>query len=140
MCTGGAISKTESDHLTIAGHDIEFTKLDVRACHNAYRGGIAEYNPFDVSGNGLGSEWTTAQKGFGLELYMRHNHALEGARGCMRECYAHLEKRGVLKRSFDNPFREPGQKPWKIDPEWRKQYQEENPPMTVEEIHHVAGG
>ena len=113
MCTGGAISKTESDHLTIAGHDIEFTKLDVRACHNAYRGGIAEYNPFDVNGEGLGSEWSTAQKGFGLELYMRHNHALEGARGCMRECYIHLEQKGILTHKFKNPFRK--NKPWKID-------------------------
>ena len=113
MCTGGAISKTESDHLVIAGHDIEFTKLDVHACHSAYRGGVAEYNPFDVSGDGLGAEWATAQKGFGLELYMRHNHALEGARGCMRECYIHLEKKGVLTHKFKNEFRK--RKPWSID-------------------------
>lgn len=55
MCTGKAISTTESDHLTIAGHDVEFAKINLRACGNAYRGGIAEYNPFDVEGKGLDS-------------------------------------------------------------------------------------
>lgn len=113
MCTGGAISTTESDHLYIAGHDVEFAKLDKAACQNAYRGGIAEYNPFDVSGKGLGDDWATSQNRFGLELYMRHNHALEGARGCMRECYIHLEKKGVLTHKFKNEFRK--KKPWKID-------------------------
>jgi hypothetical protein len=31
----------------------------------------------------------------------------------MRECYIHLEKKGVLKNKFKNPFRK--NKPWKID-------------------------
>jgi len=80
----------------------------------AYRGGVPEYNPFDVEGTGeLGKDWATAQKGFGLELYMRHNHALEGARGCMRECYIHLEKKGVLTHKFRSEFRR--RKPWVID-------------------------
>ena len=113
MCTGKAISTTESDHMTIAGHDIEFAKVDLAACGKAYRGGVAEYNPFDVNAEGLGKNWATAQAGFGLELYMRHNHALEGARGCMRECYAHLEKKGILTHKFHNEFRK--KKPWVID-------------------------
>ncbi|MBQ8509999.1 MAG: epoxyqueuosine reductase [Clostridia bacterium] len=113
MCTGHAISTTESDHLCIAGHDIEYAKVDLNACGNAYRGGIPEYNPFDVNAEGLGSNWATSQAGFGLELYMRHNHALEGARGCMRECFIHLEKKGVLTHKFQNQFRK--RKPWVID-------------------------
>lgn len=113
MCTGKAISTTESDHLYIAGHDVEFAKIDLNACGKAYRGGVPEYNPFDVDEVGLGKEWASAQRGFGLELYMRHNHALEGARGCMRECYAHLEKKGVLTHKFKNEFRK--HKPWSID-------------------------
>jgi hypothetical protein len=44
---------------------------------------------------------------------MRHNHALEGARGCMRECYIHLEKKGVLTHKFKNEFRK--RKPWSIN-------------------------
>jgi len=145
-CTGNAISATETTKITVAGHEIEFGKFDAIACSKAYMGEKPEYNPF-LSKEGLENElpnwYCGAPKLFhwtGYNSHLGNNPAIEGARGCMRECYAHLEKRGVLTRKFDNPFREPGQKPWRINPEWRKQYQEENPPMTVEEIHHVAGG
>ena len=115
MCSGQAISRTESDHLHIAGRDIEFAKIDLEACFNAYRGGIAEYNPFDVNADGIDTNAPDRemQRNFGLVRYMRHNHALEGARGCMRECYIHLEKKGVLTRKFKNEFRT--EKPWVID-------------------------
>lgn len=113
MCTGKAISTTESDYLMLAGHKVEFAKVNLDACGKAYRGGIPEYNPFDVNGIGLGENWDTSQMNFGLSLYMRHNHALEGARGCMRECYIHLEKKGVLTHKFKNEFRK--RKPWSID-------------------------
>lgn len=113
MCTGGAISTTESDHLLIAGHDVEYAKIDLVKCGRAYRGGNPEYNPFDVDAKGLRKDWKTAQADFGYELYMRHNHALEGARGCMRECYIHLDKKGVLTHKFKNEFRK--RKPWTID-------------------------
>jgi len=39
----------------------------------------------------------------------------EGARGCMRECLAHLEKQGKLTRKFRNPFRT--KKPWRLTDE-----------------------
>jgi len=113
MCTGNAISTTESETLMLAGHKVEYGKFNNHACASAYRGGVPEFNPFDVKGEGLGPNWSTAQEGFGLELYMRHNHAIEGARGCVRECYNHLEKKGVLTKGFKNRFRK---KPlWEID-------------------------
>lgn len=112
-CSGHAISTTESTKMTIAGHEVEFGKLNNSACASAYRGGRPEYNPFDVNAKGLGPDWSTAQQGMGLELYMRHNVAVEGARGCMRECYVHLENRGVLTHKFKNPFRK--RPPWQID-------------------------
>ena len=57
----------------------------------------------------------------GIELYMRHGSALEGARGCMRECYNHLEKTGKLTKKFTTPFRDKNYKPWKIE---REAYQD----------------
>ena len=42
----------------------------------------------------------------------------------MRECYAHLEERGVLKREFHNKFRD-GTKPWSITDAWRAKYEAE---------------
>ena len=39
--------------------------------------------------------------------------AICGAKGCTRACMISLEKRGVLKNKFENPFRT--NKPWKVD-------------------------
>ena len=108
-CTGNAISKTESDHITIAGHVCEYAKIDLHKCGNAYRGGNNEYNPFLKDGQTL-ADFPYSQI---IPLYMRHQSALEGARGCMRECYVHLEEAGRLTHKFATKFRK--RKPWKID-------------------------
>jgi epoxyqueuosine reductase len=110
-CSGKAISMTETEYITIAGHKCEYAKIDLMACHKAYRGTVPEYNPFLKEGVevGLGDQ----SESMGLPPYMRHMHAVEGARGCMRECYIHLENVGRLTRKFENPFRK--RKPWIID-------------------------
>ncbi len=114
-CTGKAISMTETDSITIAGHTCEYAKIDLWACGQAYRGENPEYNPFYLPGqNTLGNDKYVPQgEAMGLSPYLRHNHAIEGARGCMRECYIHLEKTGKLTRKFKNEFRK--RKPWVID-------------------------
>ncbi|MGI5922699.1 MAG: hypothetical protein ACOX9E_02025 [Lentisphaeria bacterium] len=108
-CTGNAISTTESDRVTIAGHVCEFAKIDLQKCGYAYRGGNSEYNPFLKDGQRL-EDFPGGQI---IPLYMRHQSALEGARGCMRECYVHLEETGRLTHKFATKFRK--RKPWKID-------------------------
>jgi len=131
-CTGNAISMTETESITVAGHKIEWGKLDVIKCSNAYMGARKEYNPWlpngvnpdelnkSYHGYATGNHnWTGRGSGDG------NNPPIEGARGCMRECYAHLEKRGVLTRNFHNPFREKGHKPWMITDEWRAKYEAE---------------
>lgn len=114
-CTGQAISMTETESITIAGHTCEYAKIDLWACGQAYRGENPEYNPFYLPGHDtLGKDKYESQvEHMGLPPYMRHNHAVEGARGCMRECYIHLEKTGKLTRKFKNEFRK--RKPWVID-------------------------
>ncbi len=120
-CTGKAISMTEADHITIAGHVVEYAKVDLKACSIAYRGGDPDYNPFldskvkyeDYKDLYFGSP--VLEEAVHIPKYMRHGSALEGARGCMRECYAHLERVGRLTKKFSTPFRKPGWKPWKID-------------------------
>ena len=120
-CTGHAISMDEADHITIAGHVVEYAKLDTKACSIAYRGGDPDYNPSLATGtkpedyNQLWMGSPVLEQSTGIELYMRHGSALEGARGCMRECYNHLEKTGKLTKKFTTPFRERGFKHWKID-------------------------
>lgn len=129
-CTGKAISTTETEVITVAGHKCEWGKLDVIKCSNAYMGATKEYNPFlpkttDLdkvyeSYHGLKSNqgnWAGYGTAYG------HNPPVEAGRGCMRECYAHLEERGVLKRGFNNKFREG--KPWVITDAWRAKYEAE---------------
>ena len=128
-CTGGAISMTETESITVAGHKIEWGKLDVLKCSTAYMGAHKEYNPFLPEGTPSPEELSTTYHGYhhknnwtGYGSADGNNPPIEGARGCMRECYAHLEQRGVLTRNFHNPFREKGQKQWKITDEWREEY------------------
>lgn len=123
-CTGRAISMDESEHIVIAGHKVEYAKLDQKACSIYYRGGDPRFNPFLASGvkeedyNQLWMGSPVLEQSTGIELYMRHGSALEGARGCMRECYIHLERTGRLTKKFSSPFRK--RKPWVIDREATK--------------------
>ncbi|MBR6523325.1 MAG: hypothetical protein IKT39_01785 [Clostridia bacterium] len=130
MCTGKAISTTESDYIEIAGRKVEFGKIDLFKCGAAYCGGDPRFNPFDVNGVGIANEGVSLES-LGLNLYNRHLQAVEGARGCMRECYIHLEKKGVLTKKFKNPFRT--QKPWVIDRTKRPQDSVETEEKTGKE-------
>lgn len=97
-CSGHAISMTESVKITVAGHEIEWNKLDERACEIGLNGGInGELDPFDGK--------YPNQFGYG--------RAIEGAAGCIRACMVHLEKRRKILNLFHNPFRIG--EPWKLD-------------------------
>jgi ferredoxin len=129
-CSGNAISMTETETITVAGHKVEFGKLDVQKCSVAYMGASEEYNPFLKKDADLSKVPETYHGGqelkqmVGIRGFGGNNPVIEGARGCMRECYAHLEERGVLTRGFVNRFREKGTKPWKITPEMRRAFVE----------------
>jgi hypothetical protein len=97
-CHGNAISKDESVKVTIAGHELEWNKLDPLACEKGIQGGInKELNPF------LGEY--PRKYGYG--------RAIEGACGCMRACMVHLEERRKIKSQFINKFS--NGKQWEID-------------------------
>jgi len=117
-CTGCAISADSTEKIRVAGHDVEWGKLDYLKCSIAYRGGNPEFNPFmdpkaDTSqfeGKYAGGEALVRSVGCPYSS-LGFNVALEGARGCMRACYVHLESKGVLSRKFVNKFRK--------RPQWR---------------------
>jgi hypothetical protein len=89
-CVGKAISMNESVKVTVAGHEIEWGKLDEMACEKGIQGGCdKQRNPFD-------GEYPR-QYGYG--------RAIEGAYGCIRACMIHLEERKLLKNNFRNKFR-----------------------------------
>ena len=145
-CAGDAISATETEFIEVAGHKCEWGKFDWKACSQAYMGGTYEYNPFLKPGVDLSRDMPDTYHGIQLNKiegstspygqlepgtgvladlssyggHLGHNQAVEGARGCMRECYIHLEERGVLKRKFHNKFR--SRAPWRISPEMRAEF------------------
>lgn len=123
-CSGGAISTTETESVTVAGHKVEWGKFDPIKCSIAYRGGTPEYNPFmrpdsdpeTYAGKYCGRP--ELDKAAGYPRVYEHNAALEGARGCVRACMVHLEERGVLTNKFVNRFRT--RKPWRLDAQARR--------------------
>jgi ferredoxin len=97
-CGTGALSGTDTQKVRVAGHDLEWAKIDPYACETGIKGGKdGELNPF------IGD--FPHQYGYG--------RAIEGAFGCMRACMVHLEEKGVLKKKFSEPFR--SEKPWRVD-------------------------
>ncbi|MGD9518590.1 MAG: hypothetical protein AB7W28_03660 [Armatimonadota bacterium] len=96
-CTGQAISRDETVKVTVAGHDVEWGKIDIAKCAKAFQSPPPEHNPF------LGDPGP---------VYV-YGRALEGARGCMRACMVHLEEEGKLRKRFERPFRV--RKPWRIE-------------------------
>ncbi len=95
-CSAGAISTKETVKVKLAGREISWGKIDVKACQEGFMGQAPDrkYNPF------IGEPAPVI-------VYSR---ALEGARGCIRACMIHLEKEGKLKNKFKEPFRR--RKPW----------------------------
>ena len=97
-CTGKAISMTKTVKVTLAGHEIEYAKLDVNACEQGLKGGANnERNPFNAT----------------YDFQYGYGRAIKGASGCIRACMVHLEQREKLKNKFKQPFRT--KKPWTLD-------------------------
>lgn len=95
----GALSKDRTVKLTVAGRTLEFAEIDPNKCLEGVRGDV---------GNG-GSPFI--QKYPALYGY---GNAIEGAKGCIRACYIHLEARGILQNKFHEKFRKG--KAWSITP------------------------
>lgn len=119
-CPAGAISKTQTVKLTLAGHEVEWGEVDCDACDVAFRGGLATDTELDASAkytepmfgkNVTQAPWSPFNKK-PRNLY-NTGQAVCGARGCTRACMVSLEKRGVLKNRFKEPFR---RRPvWSVD-------------------------
>jgi ferredoxin len=116
-CPGGAISETETVKVRLAGNDVEWGKLDVNKCSYAFRGAekVADgergtFLPPELSKSLAGRE--DAFKPSSLNPFYKkqtmqftHGEAICAGKGCMRACMINLEKRGVLKNRFKEPFR-----------------------------------
>ncbi len=117
-CPGQAISGTETVKVTLAGREVEWAKLDCKACDIAFRGGqiAAEDEVGDymetMYGNPITRSPYTPFYKKPRNLY-NTGQAVCGGRGCLRACMVGLEERGVLQNQFHAPFRR--RKPWLMD-------------------------
>ncbi len=117
-CTVGAISRNETVKVNVAGHDLEWGKLNEMACSSGYCGANPHYNPFAPEDYDMEAALSTPYGPKTLpynESSMKTFHlqgAIEGARGCMRACFIHLEETGRISNLFKAPFRK--RAPWKL--------------------------
>lgn len=116
-CPGQCISKTKTVKVVVAGKTLEWGDIDCDACDIAFVGGEKVQEP-DEKGTYLNGR-DDIKPSFISPFYhkppklYKSGQAICGARGCTRACMINLEKRGVLKNKFKEPFRR--RKPWRID-------------------------
>ena len=121
-CSVGAIPHIKENKVVrvkIAGKEIEWADIDIKKCLVGFMYPPKKYNPFIVTEED--ERMFDIEKGYKVQKYKVppiyfYARALEGARGCIRACMIHLEKRGKIKSKFKEPFRK--RKPWVI--EWEK--------------------
>ncbi len=117
-CSVGAISAKETVKVTVAGRELEWGKLNETACSSGYCGAEPHVNPFAPEDFDRETALKTSY-GAGSLPYNKSSSnifhlpgAVEGARGCIRACFIHLEEKGVLGNKFNHPFRK--RKPWRL--------------------------
>lgn len=119
-CPGKAIDAHKTVKVKLAGHDVEWGKLDCQACSIAFRGGLATDEPVpeeerymeSIAGKNIKrTPWTPFYKK-PPNVY-QSGQAVCGGRGCMRACMISMEKRDILQNKFKEKFRR--RKPWSVD-------------------------
>jgi len=130
-CPGKCIDRNETIKIKVAGHDVSWGKIDEWKCFAYYIGANKATNPF-LPRNAFkdipdGDKIIRGEKeSITPEEYPAINSAVNGyyphepgsynppkCGGCLRACLNSMEKRGVLKRKFNNQFRD--KKPWKLE-------------------------
>lgn len=118
-CPGNAFSKEKTVKVTIAGHELEWSDIDIKKCGYAFTGALDSgetqekpYSPGKPSS--VPGDWSPFHHQ-PRKLY-NTGEAICGARGCTRACMISLESRGVLQNKFHEKFRR--RPTWQID--WSK--------------------
>ncbi|MBE6367257.1 MAG: hypothetical protein E7052_05035 [Lentisphaerae bacterium] len=121
-CPGQAFSTEKTVKVNLAGHEVEWSDLDMQKCGFAFRGakhsGVEQANPYMPPDKGekphldsVPGEWSPFFHKPG-NLY-NTGQAVCGSRGCTRACMISLESRGVLQNTFKQKFRRRPQ--WSVD-------------------------
>lgn len=113
-CPGQCFSKEKTVKTVLAGHEVEWSDLDMGKCDVTFKG--AELADTEQENPYLGNR-PNSRPGSWSPFYRKPanvyntGQAVCGARGCTRACMISLESRGVLQNRFKQKFRR--------RPEWR---------------------
>ena len=115
-CPSGCIPADKTIKDNVGGYELEWADVDMNKCDQTFIGAerVAEGETGDyIPGS---TDWKPAS--FSPFYHKPRNlyisgKAICGASGCTRACMISLERRGVLKNKFHNPFRT--NKPWRLD-------------------------
>jgi len=115
-CPGGCIPKDKTIKANVNGRELEWADVDMKKCGIAFTG--AEKCADGESGNYLDGRSDYKPSSISPFYHKPRNvylsgQAICGAKGCTRACMISLEKRGLLKNKFENPFRT--KKLWSVD-------------------------
>lgn len=117
-CPGGCIPGGKTVKVKLAGHDVEWSDVDMDKCDTTFVGGedkgheLPEDQKYQDGRPTVGrGSWTPFNKK-PRNLY-NTGQAVCGAAGCTRACMISLESRGVLINKFKDKFRR--RKQWKVD-------------------------
>ena len=112
-CSAQAISRDETDSVTVGGRTFEWGRLDTSRCTLGYAGGVRETSPYlteEAEANLSGEQPWASIMGLpynraAYDGLLHHPVPIEGARGCIRACMIHLEETGRIQARFHEPFR-----------------------------------
>jgi epoxyqueuosine reductase len=130
-CPAHAISREKTNHVTIGTRELGWAYLDEYKCSVVFQTGTRKTSPFiseEVAGkvdeiiaapNDHVSGMMNYKDVAGIWGWLRekvpyiragqesfhHPGAICGARGCMRACLDHLDKKDVLTKKFKHPYR-----------------------------------
>ena len=118
-CPGGCIPADRTIKENVGGYELEWADVDMEKCDIVFQG----KEPVKEGETGVYHVSTTTGAVYKSsdvnpfvhqppKLY-KSGKAICGAAGCTRACMNSLERRGVLKNKFENPFRT--SKPWRVD-------------------------
>lgn len=107
-CPGKCFPEDRTVKVNLAGHNVEWSDLDMAKCGYSFTGGVKtdkeQENPYNEGDPySKPGEWSPFYNK-PRNLY-NTGQAVCGARGCTRACMISLEARGVLQNSFRQKFR-----------------------------------
>ena len=118
-CPGGCIPADRTIKENVGGYELEWADVDMEKCDIVFQGKEpvkeGERGEYYVDEN-TGEEYKSADFNPFVHqppMLYKSGKAICGAAGCTRACMNSLERRGVLKNKFENPFRT--EKPWRVD-------------------------